>query len=39
MVLFVRTEGITRAIMRGFPVNITYNMRRFLFLEKSNVSA
>ncbi|AQS92339.1 hypothetical protein A0U94_14225 (plasmid) [Gluconobacter albidus] len=36
MGLFVRTVGITRAIMRIGLANIVYNMRRFLFLERIN---
>ena len=31
--LFIRTVGITRAIMKIGRPNIVYNMRRFLFLE------
>ncbi|MBM3099341.1 IS5 family transposase [Gluconobacter cerinus] len=37
--LFVRTIGITRAIMRIGLANIVYNMRRFLFLERISASA
>ena len=39
MGLFVRTVGITRATMRGYRANITYNMCSFLLLEKLYVSA
>ena len=39
MGLFVRTVGITQAIMRIGLANIVYNMRRFLFLERLGASA
>ncbi|BAU38967.1 transposase [Acetobacter pasteurianus NBRC 101655] len=37
--LFARTVGIVRAAMRIGLVNIVYNMRHFLFLERISVSA
>lgn len=37
--LFVRTVGIIRATMRIGLLNIVYNMRRFLFLERLNMGA
>lgn len=38
-VVFVRTVGITQAIMRMGVANIDYNMRRFLFMERINSAA
>lgn len=37
--LFVRTVGITRAIMRVGLANIVYNMCRFIFLERIRATA
>lgn len=37
--LFIRTVGITRAVMRIRLANIVYNMRRFLLLVRINASA
>ncbi|NHN90258.1 IS5/IS1182 family transposase, partial [Acetobacter sp. LMG 1627] len=37
--LFVRTVGIARANMRIGLANITYNMRRLLFLKRLSASA
>jgi hypothetical protein len=37
--LFVRTVGLTRAIMRIGLANIVYNMRRFLLPERINAAA
>lgn len=39
MGLFIRTVGITRAIMKIGLANIVYNMRRFLFLERISATA
>ncbi|WP_062493499.1 hypothetical protein [Gluconobacter potus] len=36
--LFIRTTGITQALMRIGLANIVYNMRRLLFLERLNAS-